>query len=149
MQEICEVKRSYGESAQAKTNDQPYTVEEVEDEDEEEDAEAKEEGTGKVVVERTNVKITNDDGHSWEVTNEVVTFSSAAPGEVVPYKPFDYVRLAAKFNSRSNALKRWNNRCPRYQKRPQAILITWQQLLKQEGPIFLRSLVRLLSGHNT
>lgn len=109
MREVCEVKHSYGDATHAddlhrqdSAAQQPYSVEEVDDEDEDgsEGEGSVEEGakekTGahdkKVVVDRTDVKITSDDGESWQVTNEVVTFSSNAEGAIVPYKPFDAVR---------------------------------------------------------
>lgn len=111
MREVCEVKHSYGDATHAddlhrqdSAAQQPYSVEEVEEEEEEDGSEGEgsvEEGAKEktsaqdkkvVVVDRTDVKITSDDGESWQVTNEVVTFSSNAEGAIVPYKPFDAVR---------------------------------------------------------
>lgn len=108
MREVCEVKHSYGDATHAddlhrqdSAAQQPYSVEEVEEEEEEDGSEGEgsvEEGAKEktsaqdkkvVVVDRTDVKITSDDGESWQVTNEVVTFSSNAEGAIVPYKPFD------------------------------------------------------------
>lgn len=116
MRETCEVKHSYGDPSDPQADvyhasgpgpdQQSYTVEEVRDEDENEHenenesehegeesesegAEGKENGERRVVVARTDVKIANDDGESWQVTNEVITFGSDAQGAVVPYRPFD------------------------------------------------------------
>lgn len=108
MREICEVKHSYtdagpaqpmngGGAAQQQTQkqqQQPYSVEEEEEEEEgkEEEGEKKSPKQNKmVVVERTNVKIDQDNGESWQVTNEVIKFGSDAQGAIVPYRPFDAV----------------------------------------------------------
>jgi hypothetical protein len=101
MQEICEVKHSYSDPSHPyddlhhKDNEpQAYSVEEVDDSEEEaKEKKGKQDNNNKVVVDRTDVKITKDDGESWQVTNEIVTFSSTAQGAIVPYKPFDAVRL--------------------------------------------------------